>query len=217
MTGSDRPLEVAPLGEERGDDVAALMGRAFQNDPLFARACPDPSERARWLPWLFRWSTLKGFFFGQILGTAGPLDGVAAMIGPGGGDFTAEQLARFGYDRGREAVGAAVWDRSVAVINAAFEPADAALHRAVPEPHWYLDVIAVEPAEQGRGIGGTLLRAVGARADAEGTPVVLLTYQPASLPLYQRHGYAVVCQGTVPGSGLPWWGMRRDPAPEVRR
>jgi GNAT superfamily N-acetyltransferase len=208
---SDRLIEVMPLGEERGDEAAALMGRAFQNDPLFARACPDPSERTRWLPWLFRWSAWKGFLFGQVLGTAGRLEGVAAMIGPGGGEFSEEQLTRFGYGQGRETVGAAVWDRAVDVVNAAFAPADAALHRAVPEPHWYLDVIAVDPAQQGRGIGGTLLRAVSARADADGTPVVLLTYQPMSLPLYQRHGYQVVCEGTAPTSGLPWWGLRRNP------
>jgi ribosomal protein S18 acetylase RimI-like enzyme len=208
---SDHLIQAVPLGEDRGDEVAALMGRAFQNDPLFAHACPDPSERARWLPWLFRWSAWKGFLFGQVLGTAGRLDGVVAMIGPDGGEFSEEQLARFGYGQGREAVGSAVWDRAVAVINAAFEPADAALHRTVPEPHWYLDVIAVDPAQQGRGIGGTLLRAVSARADADGTPVVLLTYQPTNLPLYQRHGYEVVCQGTASTSGLLWWGMRRDP------
>jgi GNAT superfamily N-acetyltransferase len=208
---SDCLIGIVPLGEDQGDEVAALMGWAFQNDPLFAHACPDPSERARWLPWLFRWSTWKGFFFGQVRGTTGRLDGAVATIGPGGGEFTAEQLARFGYEQGREAVGAAVWDRSVAVINAAFEPADAALHRAVPEPHWYLDVIAVDPARQGRGIGGALLRAVSARADADGAPVVLLTFQPASLPLYERNGYVVACDGIVPGSGLPWWGMRRDP------
>ena len=31
-------------------------------------------------------------------------------------------------------------------------------------------------------------------------PIVLLTYQPKSLPLYQRHGYVVVCEGAVAGS-----------------
>jgi ribosomal protein S18 acetylase RimI-like enzyme len=211
MVESHRLIEVVPLAEDHGDDVAALMGRAFQHDPLFSHACTDPSERACWLPWLFRWSAWKGFLFGQTLGTAGRLDGVAAMIGPGGGEFTEEQLARFGYAQGRESVGPALWDRSVAAVNAAFEPADAALHRAVPEPHWYLDVIAVDPARQGRGIGGKLLRAVSARADTDGIPVVLLTYQPTNLPLYQRHGYEVICQGAMPTSGLPWWGMRRGP------
>src|SRR5918997_1577861 len=97
---SQRLMSLEALGEERGSEVAALMGRAFQDDPLFAHACPDPGERARWLPWLFRWSIWKGFLFGQILGTEAPLGGVMALIGPGAGDFTEEDLARFGYGRG---------------------------------------------------------------------------------------------------------------------
>jgi GNAT superfamily N-acetyltransferase len=99
----------------------------------------------------------------------------------------------------------------IARNNLAFEPADAALHRAVPEPHWYLDVIAVTPPAQGRGIGGALLRAVHARADADGMPIVLLTYQPTNLQFYRRHGYAVVCEGAAPENGPQWWGLRRDP------
>ena len=211
VTGSDRLVQAVPLGEERGDEVAALMGRAFQDDPLFVYACPDPGDRARWLPWVFRWSTWKGFLFGQTLGTTGQLNGVVAAIGPGGGEFTEEDLTRFGYHQGRDAVGAEAWDRAIERINPAFEPADAALHRAVPEPHWYLDVIAVDPVVQGRGIGGVLLRAVHARADADGMPTVLLTYQPTNLPFYSRHGYSVVCEGTAPGNGPQWWGLRRDP------
>jgi GNAT superfamily N-acetyltransferase len=134
-----------------------------------------------------------------------------ALIGPEGGEFTEEDLARFDYRRGREAVGADIWDQSVGRVNVAFEPADAALHRAVSEPHWYLDAIAVEPTRQGLGIGGSLLRAAAARADADGMPIVLLTYQPRNLALYRRHGYVAVCEGTLRGGELPWWGMRRDP------
>lgn len=98
---SDRRILVVPLSEDRGDEVAALMGRAFQDDPLFVHACPDPGDRAGWLPWVFRWSTWKGFLFGQTLGTADRLDGVVATIAPGGGEFTEEDLARFAYRRGR--------------------------------------------------------------------------------------------------------------------
>ena len=72
-------------------------------------------------------------------------------------------------------------------------------------------VIAVEPTRQGRGIGSRLFQAAAAGADAERMPVVLLTYQPKSLPLYQRRGYVVVCEEVVPGSEGHGWGMRRDP------
>ena len=205
--------QVVRLGEESGDAAAALIGRAFQDDPLFAHACPDPGERAHWLPWVWRWSVWKGFLFGQTLGTAGRFEGVATLFGPGGGEFTEQQLTGFGYRRGRAAIGPDAWDRAHQALNAAFDPAEEALHRAVPEPHWYLDAIAVDPTRQRTGIGSSLLRAANALADADRMPVALLTYQPGSLAFYWRHGYAVACEGTVPGSGLRWWGMRRDPPP----
>lgn len=211
MTESAWQIQITPLGENRGDEAASLVARAFQDDPLFVYGCPDPRQRARWLPWLFRWSAWKGLLFGQLLGTVGRLDGVAAVVAPSAGDFSEEQLARFGYARGRDAVSPAVWDQAVARINAAFAPADAALHDTVPEPHWYLDALAVDPARQGQGIGSRLLRAVHERADAAGLPTVLLTFQPTNLPFYERHGHAVVCQGRGPASGPEWWGLRREP------
>lgn len=82
-----------------------------------------------------RWSIRRAYFHGQLLGTAGELRGVAALIGPNGGELTAEELVRADYARGREVVGEAIWDASVDRLNRAFEPADSALHRAAPEPH----------------------------------------------------------------------------------
>lgn len=203
--------EIVRLGKERADEATALVGRAFQDDPLFVYGCPDPDARARYLPRLFLWSIWKGLLFGELLGTGGDLRGVAAIIGPAGGDFTQEQLDRIGYNRNRDIVGADIWDPALEALNRVFEPIDTELHRTVTEPHLYLDVIAVEPAHQGQGIGSRLLEAVNQRADAAGMPVVLLTLQPRNLPVYQRHGYETVCGGTEPTSGLAWWGMRRNP------
>ena len=81
------------------------------------------------------------------------------------------------------------------------EPAEEALHRAVPKPNWYLDAIAVEPGQQGRGIGSALLDAARAHTDAAGLPISLLTFQPRNLALYQCQGYAIVCEGTAPDGG----------------
>jgi GNAT superfamily N-acetyltransferase len=204
-------VRVVLLGEDRVDEAADLCARAFQDDPLFASACPDPGERARWLPWRLRRSVWRAVLFGEVLGTAGPLAGVAVAVAPGGGTFTAGQLVRIGDERGREAIGADLWDRSATALSATLGAAQAALHRAVPAPHWHLSLLAVDPLRQGWGIGGALIRAVHARADGDGVPVVLLTYQPRNPPFYGRHGYRVVCEGTEPAGGPRWWGMRRDP------
>jgi hypothetical protein len=85
---------IVTLREDQGDAAAALLARAFHDEPLFVYACPDPAARARWLPWYVRWSLWAGFAGGATLGTAGRLDGVAAAVGPGGGELTSEQLGR---------------------------------------------------------------------------------------------------------------------------
>jgi ribosomal protein S18 acetylase RimI-like enzyme len=205
-------VTIVELDEARGDDAALLFARAFQNDPILVYACPDPDERARLLPWLFRWSTWQGLRFGRLLGTAGKLDGAAALVGPGGGQFTDDDLACLRFDEARAVLGSGLWDLCGALINAGAAPAEAALHEAVPEPHWYLDALGVTPERQGQGIGSALLRAAIAYADADGLPLVLLTCQPRNVVLYQRHGFEVVCETGDPESHVRWWGMRR-PAP----
>ena len=206
--------QVIALGDARFGEVAALIGRAFQDDPLFVHGCPDPSARARWLPWSFLWSITKGELFGQVLGTAGDLTGVAIAVGPSGSDLdrlvAAVERARAPRRAALAAGEAETFGRYDDAVGAAFEPADAALHLAVAGPHWYVDVVAVEPARQGRGVGTALLDAVHGRADADGVPTVLLTYQSTNLPFYRRLGYGVACQGTVAGA-LPWWGLCRGP------
>jgi ribosomal protein S18 acetylase RimI-like enzyme len=60
------------------------------------------------------------------------------------------------------------------------------------EPHWYLPLIAVDPACQGRGLGGALLKQALARCDADGLPAYLESSNPRNITLYQRHGFEIL-------------------------
>jgi ribosomal protein S18 acetylase RimI-like enzyme len=57
--------------------------------------------------------------------------------------------------------------------------------------HWYLPWLAVRPERQGAGLGAALLREGLARVDADGLPAYLETPNPRTIPLYERHGFAV--------------------------
>jgi len=81
-----------------------------------------------------------------------------------------------------------------------------------PEPRWLLDQLAVEPAAQGRGIGGAMLRFAVARAEDDGLPLVLETAVPGNVPLYERFGFRVTRDADAPDGGPHIWFMRRDPA-----
>jgi len=59
------------------------------------------------------------------------------------------------------------------------------------EPHWYLAVLGIAPAHQGRGLGSALLAGLLAQSDADGRPVYLETDRAANLPFYERAGFRV--------------------------
>ena len=60
------------------------------------------------------------------------------------------------------------------------------------EPHWYLALIGVDSAHQGKGIGAQLMQAALARCDQEGLIAYLESSNPANISLYERNGFRVV-------------------------
>ena len=78
------------------------------------------------------------------------------------------------------------------------------------EPHWYLGLLGTAPAQQGTGVGTTLLRPMLSRADRERVPVFLETGMDRNVAFYERFGFAVAAADEVPG-GPRVWGMLRSP------
>ncbi len=69
------------------------------------------------------------------------------------------------------------------------------------EPHWYLPLIGVDPANQGQGYGSALLAHALAEVDRQHRPSYLESSNPRNIPLYQRHGFEVL--GTIQEGGSP--------------
>lgn len=77
--------------------------------------------------------------------------------------------------------------------------------------HWYLPMIGVVPAWQGRGFGAALLRPVLDRCDAERLPAYLEASTPRNRALYERHGFTVLEECRYASDGPPLWRMWREP------
>lgn len=69
-----------------------------------------------------------------------------------------------------------------------------------PDPHWYLPLIGVDPAGQGKGIGSRLMRRALASCDALGVAAYLESSNPSNVPFYERHGFEVVAEIQVGAS-----------------
>jgi ribosomal protein S18 acetylase RimI-like enzyme len=86
----------------------------------------------------------------------------------------------------------------------------------VPEPHWYLMVVGVDPDLQGRGVGSALVKEGPARADETRSPCYLETSDERNLAFYGRLGFRVVGTAALGKGGPPGWAMRRDAANDGR-
>ena len=85
----------------------------------------------------------------------------------------------------------------------------------VPPGHcWYLDAIGVDPSQQRSGLGTALLRWMLARVDSDGLPAFLDTSAPDNLGYYERFGFEVTVEATLP-NGISLWGMTRQPHPGI--
>jgi ribosomal protein S18 acetylase RimI-like enzyme len=76
------------------------------------------------------------------------------------------------------------------------------------EPHWYLPLIGIDPARQGRGLGSALMRHALAACDRDRLPAYLESANPQNLPFYERHGFKRL--GTIQaGDAPPFFPMLR--------
>jgi GNAT superfamily N-acetyltransferase len=57
------------------------------------------------------------------------------------------------------------------------------------EPHWYLPLIGVDPAQQGNGLGDALMMHALKRCDRDKLPAYLESTNPRNVSLYRRHGF----------------------------
>jgi GNAT superfamily N-acetyltransferase len=80
----------------------------------------------------------------------------------------------------------------------------------VQEEAWYLSIIGVLPAFQGRGLGAGLVENVLACTDPAGIPTYLETFTPRTISFYNRLGYRVVDCFKEPRTEANYWVMVRD-------
>jgi ribosomal protein S18 acetylase RimI-like enzyme len=194
-------MDVVRMPPGRLVEASAVLARAFQDDPAWSWVFPNPSRRAALLPWLFQ----TGFEVteAEIWTTGGDMLGIARWLPPGRPVVHVGPMLRALVAtplRVREATTRFfAYGRAVEAMRA----------EAVPEPHWYLAGIGVEPARQRVGIGSALITPGLEAAAAAGLPAALLTNSDRNLSFYGRHGFEVVREGRTPEDGPRAWMMRR--------
>lgn len=79
------------------------------------------------------------------------------------------------------------------------------------DPHWYLGVLATDPARQGRGLAAAVVSPVLDACDRTGVPAYLETASAANVAYYRRFGFGIVRDVDLPDGGPQCWLLRRQP------
>lgn len=186
--------------------AAEAIARAFQDDPLQKYVLPDPVERTRLSQAHFEPVLKYGLLFGEVFTTEGYPAGSAVCLPPGSTTMTDERAVAAGLDQLGASIGEAAANRFGSVLGFA-EPFHAV---DVPEPHWYVMVVGVEPSARGSGLGRQLLAPMLDHAREARHPCYLETAQPSNVPFYEHLGFRVLRHVVEPESGLPLWTFRWD-------
>ena len=193
------------LASSQQSRAAELLARAFQDDPLFRYVIPQEGRRAETLSWLFGRVVRYALLYGQVY-TTPAVAGIVCWLPPGQTELTLGRVFRTGLQSIVCRFGLAAYSRysnNQRYLNRTHK-------RCAPEHHWYLWAIGVDPSSQGKGLGGELIGPVLASADATGTPCYLETHNERNVRFYEKLGFRVVSEGSVPMGGPRVWAMLRE-------
>jgi GNAT superfamily N-acetyltransferase len=184
--------------------VVGTLVEAFDQDPVWSWAFPDPKARAEQHAAIFRMTVTHAIANDAVWLTSG-CGAVVTAFGPGVNEMSDADEERF-----PTVLGDLLGDHSEAV-NGLFERFEHA--RPVDTPHLYVSMLGVRAQARGHGIGMALLARVVEQADAQGIGTYLESSNGANDHRYEAAGFRAY--GRVPvARGRPAvTTMWRDPAP----
>jgi ribosomal protein S18 acetylase RimI-like enzyme len=195
-------MEVRPA---RGDEVpqlAAMLARAFHDDPVTAWFIRNDDRRPKYAARFFAWQ-LHRLIGQEHVHVAADGSGAALWALPNRWRESNWQALRLFV---------ALVPALAGHLPAAGRGVERVESRHPEEPHLYLAVLGTDPPAQGQGIGSALLRPGLELCDREGLPAYLESSKESNIAFYARFGFRVTEEVRMPGQGPAVWLMWRDPS-----
>ncbi len=182
--------------------LTRMLVQAYMDDPLAVWMCPSEYLRARTLYALYSARLGQMLARGQIW-TDFQRSTAAVWLAPG---------AHKPAVRPNASLCRCLLDPRLSVRTPLLALGMRRMERAHSHeaPHWYLSLLATDPARRGQGLGSAVLQPVLASCDAEGVGAYLESSKRGNVDFYAHHGFHEIGALRLP-SGPELWLMWRAP------
>jgi GNAT superfamily N-acetyltransferase len=194
------------MEKEHIKPAALMCNRAFKDE--FIDIFPDPKEREHKSLYAHEFFLRRDYAYNVPFITSPKVEGIAIWI-----HSDKWEKRKFW----RIITSGAIWQamkigcKATRKINK-FEKYIEEKHKElVPNRHWYLSVLAVDPKYQGKGFGSKLVKEMLARIDKEGLPCYVETEGEKNVSMYRRFGFKVLEEFTIPDTKDTLVAMLREP------
>jgi len=192
-----RRAETSEFGE-----LARMLARAFQEDPVAAWACRPDHLRPRVLERLF-FKRLRDIHPVGEIWTDDELRCAAVWSAPDKWHTTVRQDVSYATSLLHPRLALRMPMVITGMLGAQ------RVHPAKP-PHWYLAILGTDPSAQGHGLGSAMMGPILEECDRDRVGVYLESSKEQNLDFYARHGFRVTGERDLP-RGPRLWPMWRDP------
>lgn len=195
-----KSIEIHALSQDHQPAVIQVLSEAFLDDPAMCWIFRDVQARENKLPLFFKWLVKKHQTGGLLLGGS-DAQVVTLWWLPGkihlSSFFSIADMLTLASIFGANSWRADLVNRCI-------------LKHLPPGENWlYLRYAGVEKNMRGCGFGGAGIRAGIAIANSRGLPTCLETCRPGNVAIYERLGFKVISEWSVPFGGPHFWTMVR--------
>ncbi|MCP3994136.1 MAG: GNAT family N-acetyltransferase [bacterium] len=203
-----KPHDVEKVGRQDARRAGEVLGRAFYDTEQWALLLPDENGRGRQLRRMFSGTVSLARAAGGLVERTSEAEAVAVWLPPGR-NIGLWPMVKSGFSSAWFLVTPPFPD--LRRMMSTLRQFDDTHKQHMPEPHWYLMVLGVDPVHQGGGHGSLLVSAGIERADRDNTPIYLETEKGPNTKFYEKLGFDVLDEVTIEAIDLPFSLMVRQP------
>ncbi len=177
------------------------LGDAFREDPIWARILEGALEK---FPYAFGTPLKMALHYGRAYAPSTDVRAIAGWLSSPNVDMTIWRVIRSGAIWPSMKLGMKYGKLTMQVFEKITR--DRQEYMRDKEPYAYLLVIGVDPAYHRQGLGSLLVRSMLENLPPD-TPAYLETETEGNVRFYEKLGFEVVKEITVPVLELPMWEM----------